>query len=181
MAHSRRFAPRRSSSMKTWFGQTVPAIGVDITPASLAFSAGNKFFGTPFQTDVTILRTRGSAVFLQDASAGGTIGDTLAVAVGIGLVTAEAAAAGAVPLPYDNPDWDGWFYYETHGFEAYTTGLSGSTNGLRANWTIDTKAMRKIQGGMVLALATQLVGGTAVNTGIGVDSIISIRALLKTS
>jgi len=185
MAH-RRFVRSRSRSMKTWLAQIEPARGIDIMPIDITsgfFSAGNKFFGSPFVDDVTILRTRGSAVFNMEANAGMTHEDAVSVAVGVGLVTEEAAIAGAMPLPFDNPGWDGWFYYQTVGFEHFNTGLVGTEVGIRASWEIDSKAMRKIQGGMVLALATQIaIGATASATSlVEVNSVISIRALLKTS
>jgi len=182
MAHSRRFVGRRSPSLRTWFGQTTPANGVDLIGPGVGFSAGNKFFGTTFDNDVTILRTRGSVGAQIVPETGVVPGNTLSMAVGIGLITEEAAVAGAVPLPYENPDWDGWFYYETAVFVPYNTGLPNLLEGLRVQWKLDTKAMRKVQGGQVLALATQLYTGTGIGVAaVTVASIINIRALLKTS
>jgi len=151
-------------------------------PATGTISPGLKFFGAASETDSTILRTRGSVSVVSSAAAALGSGSTFSIAVGLGLITAEAAAVGAVPLPFDNPDWDGWFYYETRGLEAYNSGSAGTEFGYRAIWVIDTKAMRKVQSGMVLALATQLFSGS--NTGAAtatVNQIISARALLKTS
>jgi len=183
MAHRGSFR-RGSPSLKTWFGQGTPATGEDIAGSALSFSGGNKFFGTPFSDDVTVLRTRGSALFTMSGNLDVDLlpANTFSVAIGIGLCTEEASLAGAFPLPYDNPDWDGWFYYETRGMEPFGTSRTGFTTGFRASWEIDSKAMRKIQGGMVLGLATQVYTGdvdaAATRT---IRSIVSIRALLKTS
>jgi len=183
MAHSRRFGSAgRSRSMKTWIGQITPIVGSDLTPGASGISGGTKSFGAPFEEDATILRTRGSLVvgILEDGAATGE--DIVSFAVGIGLVTAEAALAGAMPLPYDNPSWDGWFYYETFGFENFALDSAGTGPSRRISASIDSKAMRKIQSGMVFALGTQMATGLSVgSSGLLAHSIITLRILLKTS
>jgi len=180
MGHGFRARGRSGTrSLKTWLGQSTPAFGQELTATSGLFSPGQKFFGTPDSQDVTILRTRGSIGFMMIAETTVAAGDSYSCAVGIGLTTAEAALAGAVPLPYENPDWDGWFYYESKVMEPYLGGQSGTGTGYRVTWDLDTKAMRKVQAGNVLFLATQLFTGSgSVQV---VNSIINIRTLVKTS
>jgi len=180
---ARRFVrAQRAPGFKTWIGQGSPAFGSDLTAGSGLFSAGNKFTGGPSGEDVTILRTRGSMIFNTEASAAILVNGNYSIAVGIGLTTTEAAVAGAVPLPYENPDWDGWFFYQTLALEPYIAELAGTqVNAYRAVMQIDSKAMRKHQAGMVLFLSTQVFSGFVGVAGINVFSIISIRQLLKTS
>jgi len=120
--------------------------------------------------------------FNTEASAAILVSGSYSVAVGIGLTTTEAAAAGAVPLPYDNPDWDGWFFYQTMPLEPYLAELAATqVNAYRGTMQIDSKAMRKQQAGMVLFLSTQIFTGFVGVAGINMFSIINVRQLLKTS
>jgi len=166
---------RRAPSLKTWLGQDIPAQVSDLSSLSGTFSPGNKFLGAPFGSDVTILRTRGSVGISMTGPLAAT--ESYSIAVGIGLCTTEAAAAGAVPLPYDNPEWDGWFYYETSAIELYN---NATTAAGRASWVIDSKAMRKQPSGQVLFLSTQLFTSSGGANNI-VNGVISIRQLVKTS
>jgi len=174
MAH--RIVRRSTPSLKTWLGQNLPAFGTDVTPAAGTFSPGLKVFGGPGTEDVTILRTRG---FLSSASQATTFapGIQLSIALGIGLCTTEAALAGAVPLPYDNPEWDGWFVYQAIDFVERPDSATVNTN---ASMIIDSKAMRKVPSGQVLFLSTQLFAASGAG-GSTVNEVIQVRQLLKTS
>jgi len=172
MAHARRFSGRRTPSLKTWLGQGVPAFGTDVTGPNGTFSAGLKVFGTPDAQDLTILRTRGALVANSDGS---LAAETYQIALGIGLCTTEAALAGAVPLPFDNPEWDGWFVYQVSSFAQV-----GSIGDYTSQMEVDSKAMRKVPSGQVLFLSTQMFTGTGTG-GILVNQIIQVRILLKTS
>jgi len=173
MAQARRFVGRRTPSLKTWSGQGIPAFGTDLTGTSGNNSAGLISVGTPATEDITILRTRGAVV----AGLKGTgANETYLFALGLGLVTTEAAAVLAVPLPLDNPDWDGWFVYQTKGFEIY----SDDQLAQRVIMEIDSKAMRKIPSGQTLFLATQVFSGDGTSS-LSIKQIIQLRGLLKTS
>jgi len=165
----------RSKSLKTWLGQGSPAFGTDLTGAPGAFSPGLKVFGTPDSFDVTILRTRGeiSANSVNDSG-----GNVYQLALGIGLCTTEAALAGAVPLPFDNPEWDGWFVYQVMGLMPQDGAGAGPT--YMNTMEVDSKAMRKIPSGQVLFLSTQLFTA-AGTTSLSVSQSIQIRQLQKTS
>jgi len=181
MTHFRRPIRSGSRSMKTWLGQALPAQISDLTPTTGLFSAGNKFFGGPFTEDVTILRTRGSWGVQITGSSATASGEAYSVAMGVGLTTEEAALAGAFPFPYDNPDWDGWFIYQTMALRPYSSEAVANAIGFHGEMEIDSKAMRKIQSGMVLALSFQMFAATGGVGGIAVTGSVSVRALLKTS
>jgi len=171
MAHSRGRAIRRVPSLKTWIGQSSPVFGTDVTAAAGLFSPGLKAFGGPDSVDKTILRTRGE---IGVAITSAISDEVYQFAFGVGLCTTEAALAGAVPLPFDNPEWDGWFVYQVSTiFEQYASGYNG-------NMVVDSKAMRKIPAGQVIFLSTQTftaqgAGGDAVNQSL------QFRGLVKTS
>jgi len=166
---------RGNRSLKTWLGQAAPAFGQDLTPVSGAFSPGLKVFGAPDPTDFTVLRTRG--VFQAALAEGEAVGSNIMLALGIGLCTTEASLAGAVPLPFDNPEWDGWFVYQVMPLRHVTDSLILDQSGEQI---IDSKAMRKIPAGQVLFLSTQLFGNGTVG-GIVVNQVIQVRQLQKTS
>jgi len=167
---------RKSKSLKTWLGQAIPAFGTDLTAPGGAISAGLKAFGTPIGVDVTVLRTRGQLTATVGSGVSASSEEVYQIALGIGLCTTEAAAAGAVPLPFDNPEWDGWFVYQVAGF----TAKSGDQLILSASMDIDSKAMRKIPSGQVLFLATQTFTAVGVSAS-NIHQTIQIRQLQKTS
>jgi len=174
MAH-KRFVGRSSPSLKTWLGQGIPVFGSDIAAGDGLFSPGLKSFGGPGDEDVTILRTRGDLIAVSESITPAS--QVIQLALGIGLCTTEAAAAGAVPLPFDNPQWDGWFVYMVMGLQP---GGGGTGSVLQTRSVIDSKAMRKIPSGQVLFLSTQLFtasGGGAIT----ISQSIQARVLLKTS
>ena len=178
----RHFRSGRSTlSLKTWTGQVSPVFGADTLPAGTGpdFSPGLISLGDPGSEDVTILRTRGE-VTVQSAEVLGE-GENVQIAVGLGLCTTEAALAGAVPLPFDNPEWDGWFVYMVKGL--LHRGFGSTVGGpLEASFEIDSKAMRKVPAGQVVFLATQLFRSvSAVGGEDDFNEIIQLRSLLKTS
>jgi len=176
MARSR-IVRRGSPSLKTWSGQSSPAFGQDLSGTAGLFSPGLKAFGTPNDEDLTILRTRGTWQVRSDDSDLTT--ETYQVALGVGLCTEEAALAGAIPLPFSNSDWDGWFIYQVMDLVAGRNGSAGSS-ALEGSQVIDSKAMRKIPSGQVLFLSTQIFSGFGAGART-FEEIIQLRGLLKTS
>jgi len=159
--------------MKTWLGQLFPTFGSDVAGVTGTFSPGLKSFGGPDADDYTILRSRGE---FACASSGGSTGDLFLVALGFGLCTTEAAAAGAVPLPFENPEWDGWFNYVVLALQE-----TGSTpNAVSGRVTIDSKAMRKVPSGQVPFFSTQIFTAFSAS-GATVNEAIQARILVKTS
>ena len=128
----------------------------------------------------TIVRIWGSlSAFLTTASAAG---DGFHCAMGIGLVTDQAFAAGvaSLPTPLDESDWDGWMYHRF--FDVHTPFAtlteSGVVNGVTAiEFEVDTKAMRKwVENMTVVAVLDSVEQGTA-SMNVFFDS----RMLLKLS
>jgi len=108
----------------------------------------------------TLLRTRGLIrVYLQTASSNG---DGYAGAIGFGVVTAKAAAAGVASLPGPMADagWDGWF---VHQFFDVRKSLSIVSNGSGFfESIIDSKAMRKVTDEDVIVVVAEIIlSGTA--------------------
>ena len=122
--------------------------------------------------DTTIVRTRG----LLSAHAGGSIITDLGMdgAWGIGIVSAQAFAAGAASIPgaYTNADWDGWF---AHGFWSFFQNAAGTPNNLvmssvQMEW--DSKAMRKVKD-------TDVVVVMAESQSAAVQVSLQFRMLIK--
>ena len=95
-----------------------------------------------FSGGETIVRTRG----LLSVSPAASPNDVLSFgAMGIAIVDAQAFAAGAaaIPDPFDEASWDGWFVHQY-----WTQGVDNTASGELFKpidrWMIDSKAMRKI-------------------------------------
>ena len=101
-------------------------------------------------------------------------------AIGLGLVSDEAFAAGAasVPGPISEVDWDGWMFHQF--FNVKTQGAFNVASGLNMAYqriSIDCKAMRKITDGYTLC-------GVVEHTEIGTAVLAqegNTRVLLKLS
>ena len=112
-------------------------------------SSSQKFLwsnGIILQADsmATIVRTRGSVlIFLNavDAAAEGFVG-----ALGLGIVSDEAFAAGAasVPGPLNVPEWPGWIW---HSYFHILAAANIGEGTVMQRIEIDSKAMRKIKSG----------------------------------
>ncbi len=95
---------------------------------------------------MTVVRIRGAVSIWLEAVT--TIGDAFGdVALGIGIVSADAFAIGqsAMPSPLSDPDWDWmWIQYLGAMIGRSTTEaeLTGPLGEVRVE--IDTKAMRKV-------------------------------------
>ncbi len=111
-----------------------------------------------FETPATIVRIRGMlSIELQTYAADLDI----AGAVGMGIVSAEAFAAGvaSVPEPFTDADWGGWMMWRSfaHRFEF----VSNTGSFFPAEWTmeIDSKAMRKVDNNEVLIIVAESQSG----------------------
>ena len=126
---------------------------------------------------LTVVRTRGELlVQLESATA---VGDGFRVAVGLCIVSQNAAGIGAtaIPDPITDQAWDGWFWYWTGTLSAMiaTEAELVQTDAAVARIVIDSKAMRKIKATdtIVGAFAT-VESGTA-----GMRLTLETRTLLK--
>jgi len=170
MAHRRRFVGTRRRSPKVWTctndgNVCIPSEALLDVPGGGAWGLTALFAFGPNQNsqDLTILRTRGQwNVSVQ----GIDFGEVLVVALGMGVITAEAAAAGqsAVPGPGDAADWDGWYFHDTMIVVGSDPAVTAPEPVFQQR-TVDAKAMRKIKDGDVFFFAFQAYTKSA---GVGV-------------
>jgi len=102
---------------------------------------------------ITLVRTRGSAMFQLESATSGL--DGFAGAIGIGVATSAAVTAGAasVPTPITEQAWDGWLYWNRLDLRAASVMGSAAAsdidilNSVTAvqRFDIDSKAMRKLR------------------------------------
>jgi len=106
---------------------------------------GTALLGTlPFTTPGTILRIIGEyAVGLNGAP---VAGDVATVSVGIGVVSSDAAIAGATALPEAFGDQAyPWLYWASHAMHFRTTTEDPSSQQGSGRFSIDVKSMRKVK------------------------------------
>ena len=120
---------------------------------SVGFSAsGQSILGagvTPTAQGLTVMRLHGFLeVQLQIASADL---DGFSLAVGVGVVSADAFAVGisAVPKPFDDIDWSGWLYHWFGAIHAPNIigGAAGESTPTASDnllVPVESKAMRKL-------------------------------------
>ena len=128
---------------------------------------------------MTIVRLRGGVrVHLNSADA---IGAGFFGAMGIGIVTQPAFAAGgaALPGPLTEANWDGWLWHNFFDIRAVTATIADGVNAAGASlWLpIDSKAMRKIETEEILFGITEVV--ESVNATM--EQQADTRVLLKLS
>jgi len=173
------FTHQRSSTRRqtSWFGGPF---------GTVSFSAnGAAVFGTAQQAageGLTIIRTRGELlVYLT----GGTLSalEGFRWALGIGVVTENAAGIGviAIPSPLTDVVWDGWMVYETGHCKTPRdmSAAEGAASPMTmARIPIDSKAMRKFKFSDVMTAVFE------VDSEVGTASLtaeLSTRILAKVS
>ena len=144
MAH-RRVQSKRS--VKVWIGpaeQGYVAVA-DNTKVLLASTAG---FG--LGSAGTVIRTRG-LLSVRPTSEGTSV--SFDGAFGMAVVSATALATGitAIPGPFTDADWSGWFLYQFYGMR-YSVQTAIGTDLVAVNWEIDSKAMRKVAGDSAIVI-----------------------------
>ena len=142
-------------------------------------------FGVAVAVDgTTLIRTRGEwLVLMVDAAASQ---NSMSGAMGIGVVTADAFAAGiaSIPGPLSDLDWDGWLWHQffdliagspMDGTVADDRSSINSTSAA-ARYVIDSKAMRKLEENMVIfgMIETGAEEGT-----VTLMSLVNSRSLVK--
>jgi len=113
--------------------------------------------GIAFENPGTIVRTRGIiTVFPQDFSADSTV----VGAFGIGMVSAEAFAAGvaSIPEPFSDADWGGWMVMVPFTFHFEFQSATGAEM-VHVQYEVDSKAMRKVEPSTVLVAVAESFGG----------------------
>ena len=130
---------------------------------AVAAAGATLLSGLAFESPGTIVRTRGM-ISIHPTSP--DVNVSVAGAFGVGLVSAEAFAAGvaSVPTPMTDADWGGWMVMEP--FVYHIDGGSGSPTeqtivSLQIN--VDSKAMRKVEPNSVMIfIAESLTGAFTV-------------------
>ena len=134
MQHPR--GPRRQTN---WFASVVntdhSTLAADTTLLDQVF--------TGFSEVNTVTRIRGLLSVATDQNAAN---ETPFGAIGFGIVTAEAVAAGvgSIPGPYSNANWDGWLLHQYFSTIAKVGDATGFTI-VSQQYELDSKAMRKLK------------------------------------
>ncbi len=128
-----RSGPKRRTQ---WIGPAIQSY------VSVATGGATLVASFPITEQLTIVRVRGQ-MSIRPASVSADV--DISGAMGIGIVSDEALAAGVVsiPEPFTDADWSGWLMWRafTYHFEF------GDGTGVNfPNWTLelDSKAMRRV-------------------------------------
>ncbi len=129
-----------SKRMTSWIGpadQGFIAVAADGASIISSISSGNVDTGT-------VVRSRGE-VGIVPASFAADV--EIVGAYGIGIVSTQAFGIGitAIPHPFTDSDWDGWFVWRSFNYALEfqdAAGVRDATHRLE----IDSKAMRKLEG-----------------------------------
>jgi len=118
----------------------------------------------------TVVRSRGQVSIIPQSV---TTDLVIAGAFGLGIVSSQALAVGitAVPEPFDEADWDGWFVWRSF---TYKLDVVSATGILPFIWDfeVDSKAMRKLGEGDAIIFVAQSQSGAY-------DIAAPLRLLLK--
>jgi len=158
--------PNQALEGQSAIGHNLWTTGVGLTNESMA----------------TIVRTRGQFRLLLDLAT--AAGDGFNGALGLGIVSLDAFNSGtaAVPSPFTDAEWPGWFwheYWDLHSVAAQTQGENIARNAMvDLRIPIDSKAMRKLGEHEIIfgSLDVAVETGTASMRFIG-----DTRILLKLS
>ncbi len=122
----------------------------------------------------TIVRTRFLLGIISDQI---VTSETQIAAVGLAIVSDEAAAVGvtAVPTLIDNMASDLWFVHQLLYNEHTNLTSVGYADGGQQQYEVDSKAMRKVDIGQNLVVVVELSG----NSGGGAEVMIGGRMLVK--
>ncbi len=129
----------------------------------------------PAVDGLTIVRIRGE--FLAYLVTVGSNNDGFEGAVGIGIVTDEAIAAGvaAVPTPFSDEDDELWLWHSFFHIIGASTSSPSQQPAATVRIQVDTKAMRKIPIGNTLFAAVEVVESGVVSG----ESHLHTRLLVK--
>lgn len=97
---------------------------------------------TTFETAATLVRTRGQ-ISVQPGSFAADL--NIVGAFGCGIVSAEAGAIGitAIPTPFRDADWGGWYVWRSFSLHLDVQSAIGFSLEME-NFEVDSKAMRKV-------------------------------------
>jgi len=131
---SRANAPQRR--LTQWIG---PALQ---NYQTVATAGATVIASVPFNEKTTIVRTRGHCSVIPTVV---TADLNIIGAVGFGIVSSEALAIGvtAIPEPFTDADWSGWFVWRSYSYRLEVVSEIGE-HFIEWDFEVDSKAMRKV-------------------------------------
>ncbi len=102
----------------------------------------------------TVVRTRGQLSIRPNVFSGDV---DIVGAFGLGIVSAQALAIGitAIPGPFDDADWDGWFVWRSFSYRFELVDGTGDFYPASSDMEIDSKAMRKVADNEAVVIVMQ--------------------------
>ncbi len=167
-------APRRKT---TWAG-SANVVGVTNIPAATKvlqqrLTSSQLFAAGPVST---IVRTRG--IMSVKMPAGVQTDVEVHGAAGIGVVSAQAFAAGAaaIPFPFENAEWDGWLWHQYFAISSEaSSGAPAAVWLTPREYEIDSKAMRKLRDDKnVVVTMVENESAQAVDVGIWFRQLLKL-------
>ena len=127
---------------------------------------------TPIAGGETVIRTRGLFTWMSDQTGAN---ESQIGAVGIGVVSEQAATVGITAIPHPDTDaaWGGWLWHSYFASRLEFVSAVGVLPEMAHNIVIDSKAMRKVGENERLVVVCE----NSSTTGIRV--LTSIRLLSK--
>ena len=153
----RSFAPRGPKRKSQWIGsadQGDVAVGANAS-VIVQSNAG--------LANVTIVRTRGLFSWKPSTFSASSI---QLGAVGMGIVSDQAFAAGAasIPGPWTDPEWSGWFWWQAFSYRnQFDTAIGQQMVG--QDIVVDSKAMRKVEINEVVVMMAETFAVAGVIAG----------------
>ncbi len=155
MTRARTFAPRGRGPkrMTSWSSY-------DGVATSLSSGGATVLSGIAFEAPGTLIRTRGIVMIRPVTPVSADV--LLTGAFGIGIVSAEAFAAGvaSIPEPATDSDWGGWMVIQPWSFQ-FEFGDQSSFAISSINIEVDSKAMRKVEPNSVAVVVVESIIGAA--------------------
>ena len=154
MARSRVPVRRAARSTKVWLAPAEQGF-VAVANNTKALLASTGGFG--LGSSGTIIRSRGELITRPTAT---TADVDYSGAFGIAVVsqTAEATGITAIPGPWSDADWSGWFVHQMVGAALdFQSGVGVQL--VHDRWTIDSRAMRKVPGDTAIVLVGESQSG----------------------
>ncbi len=116
--------------------------------------------------NTTIVRVRGLLSVQPDAY---SVDLNVQGALGMGIVSDQAFAAGAasIPGPWSEPDWGGWFVWQAWASRLEFLSAVGVlfSDASERTYMIDSKAMRKVEPNeTVVVMAESQAGGVNIHS-----------------
>ncbi len=149
---ARRRGSGRVLDMKQW--TSIQRSAVNITSNTTTLGGGVQNFLEPG----TILRCRGFVEAHFDNTA--QIGDEMNLTWALGVVSSDAAVAGAgsMPDPGGEPDYPWLWWGSMKLFSEVAAGPTGGWGPAAQRLEIDTKAMRRVKPGQALVIIVESAG-----------------------